>query len=360
MKCLIKTLAIYLGILILVSSPIYSQNYDFYFKLNINGIEKKINFAQKPLNQIGNRKIISKTSKKILEIGGINDSLFYAPVLIKADVEENFYVLDQISKCVKKFSSRGKLVKKYGREGSGPGEFQYPTRLYLDIQKNVYVYDSKLNRLSAFREKFIGFQIKADIFPTEFCPLDVNNLVILKYSLNSFDILEKYNFEGQRLMTFKTILNEKSRPKNFKFLGHIFMGNIIRLSSKRFVHIPECFNQLFFYNDNKIEKIISTIDNTTHPILDMEYGSGYFHIPYKTLENYKINIASFLVGKDLFIFSKKGSEKNNIMIDVYNSDTGAYKYSLKIFGLESFIAIEITGNKIYLITEDLKIKVYSY
>jgi len=339
----------------------YSQDKEYYFRININGKEDKIYFAQEPFNQIGKeRKYIFKKVNKILELGGVNDSLLYFPVAIKADSEGNFYVLDQIARCVKKFSGRGKLLRIIGHEGTAPGEFKYPIRLFLDPNKNIYVYDDHSGLLTRFSKDIIQLRVKPGDSPTEFCPLDSSKIVVLKYSINSFDIITQYNIEGKIENIYKTILDARSKTKDFKFFGHIFMGDIIRLSSTRFVHIPECFNQLFFYNEKTLERIVTTIDKTSYPILFVESGPDFRHISYKSLDEYIINWAAFMVGEELIILNSKETKKDCLMLDVYCIIDGLYKHSIKLSGIGAFSAMEMTHNKIYVISDDSKVKIFSY
>ncbi|PIP78459.1 MAG: hypothetical protein COW85_04100 [Ignavibacteria bacterium CG22_combo_CG10-13_8_21_14_all_37_15] len=335
---------------------------DFYFSLNLNKTERNIYFAEQPsLNQVGmERKFIIKKAKKIMEIGGVNDTLFYYPVSIKVDNDGYFYVLDINDKCVKKFSSKGIFEKKYGRDGKGPGEFKQPIRFYLDDQKIIYVYDGDLEILTAFSNKVKQLTFNGAISPTEFCPLDTNNIIVLKYSTNSFDILEKYNINGEKIAEFKSILDYRSKTKDFKYLGHIFMGDIVKLSQTRFVHIPQCFNMLFYYKDNKLEKVVTTIDKILHPVLNMEFGSGFFNIPYRSLDEYKINRSAYVVGNDILILNQKASNKKYKVIDVYDKNSGTYKHSIQLYGVGKIYDMEMTKDKIYVISDDLKVKIFSY
>lgn len=57
------------------------------------------------------------------------------------DNQGNVYVLDPDNRRVLKFSSEGELLWRSGRRGGGPGEYQLPTRIAVDSEGNVYVYD---------------------------------------------------------------------------------------------------------------------------------------------------------------------------------------------------------------------------
>jgi len=59
-------------------------------------------------------------------------------------------VLDGEGKKVVLFDERGDLLKQYGREGSGPGEFQYPLEMAADPGGGLVVFDLMNRRLERF------------------------------------------------------------------------------------------------------------------------------------------------------------------------------------------------------------------
>jgi sugar lactone lactonase YvrE len=68
--------------------------------------------------------------------------LFYMPSDIMVDQEGNVYVLDSGNHRIQKFDPEGRFVASFGRQGQGPGEFQYPQSIDLDNEGNMYVSDS--------------------------------------------------------------------------------------------------------------------------------------------------------------------------------------------------------------------------
>jgi len=68
--------------------------------------------------------------------------LFYMPSDIAVDKEGNVYVLDSGNHRIQKFDPDGDFLASFGRQGQGPGEFQYPQSIDLDPEGNLYVSDS--------------------------------------------------------------------------------------------------------------------------------------------------------------------------------------------------------------------------
>jgi hypothetical protein len=78
------------------------------------------------------------TLEKIRTLGDIEaldeNVTFYMPQDIALDPEGNLYVLDTGNHRIQKFSPKGNFLTTIGREGQGPGEFNYPGS--LDFGKN--------------------------------------------------------------------------------------------------------------------------------------------------------------------------------------------------------------------------------
>lgn len=68
--------------------------------------------------------------------------LFYMPSDIVVDKEGNVYVLDSGNHRIQKFDPEGHFIASFGRQGQGPGEFQYPQSIDIDADGNIYVSDS--------------------------------------------------------------------------------------------------------------------------------------------------------------------------------------------------------------------------
>ncbi len=84
---------------------------------------------------------------------------FNSPWGIAVDSSGNVYVVDSFNNCICKFDSSGIVLRKWGSEGNGEGQFKYPRGIALDSSGNVYVADTNNNRIQEFDSE--GVFIKA-------------------------------------------------------------------------------------------------------------------------------------------------------------------------------------------------------
>lgn len=88
-----------------------------------------------------------------------DDSLhFNLPTDVAVAGDGSFYVSDGYgNNRVAKFSPQGQFLFEWGRQGSGPGEFNLPHSIDIDAEGNLYVADRQNNRVQQFNPsgKFI-------------------------------------------------------------------------------------------------------------------------------------------------------------------------------------------------------------
>lgn len=94
------------------------------------------------------------TLEKILELGGADSGpeafVRIHPTSIGADEAGNLYVLDAGTFTVTVFDRQGAVVRSFGRQGGGPGEFDFPTDLAVAPDGTVGVYDFGFRGLVRF------------------------------------------------------------------------------------------------------------------------------------------------------------------------------------------------------------------
>ncbi len=80
---------------------------------------------------------------------GSEDGAFSVPSDLIFDIQDNMYVLDDGNNRVQKFGSSGTFLEKWGKSGSGIGEFYNPMGITL-YNNTVYVADSGNDRIQRF------------------------------------------------------------------------------------------------------------------------------------------------------------------------------------------------------------------
>ncbi len=82
---------------------------------------------------------------------GSGDGEFNQPRGIAADLTGSIYVADTNSHRIQKFDSMGKFLGKWGSQGAGNGQFSVPQGVAVDVSKNlIYVLDSGNFRVQKF------------------------------------------------------------------------------------------------------------------------------------------------------------------------------------------------------------------
>ena len=63
----------------------------------------------------------------------------------------NIYVTDSDNDRVQIFTSSGTFIEKFGSFGTADGQFQEPSRLFVDSEGKIYVTDDNNNRVQIFK-----------------------------------------------------------------------------------------------------------------------------------------------------------------------------------------------------------------
>lgn len=81
---------------------------------------------------------------------GAFDDAFGRIGALGLDQQDNIYVLDAMEREVRVFDAGGTLVRRFGREGEGPGEMGSADGLLVDSSGTTWVRDLRLRRFSRF------------------------------------------------------------------------------------------------------------------------------------------------------------------------------------------------------------------
>src|SRR6186997_2108125 len=79
------------------------------------------------------------------------DGLFRQPTDVAWDAEGNIYISDgYVNSRVAKYDKNGDWVKSWGSKGTGPGQFDIPHSIAIDLRDNIYVGDRTNHRIQVF------------------------------------------------------------------------------------------------------------------------------------------------------------------------------------------------------------------
>lgn len=124
-----------MAILFFALSPSLAQKVE-----TVDGVQIIHNEAQGQWGK--NPRVELEFIKTIGEMDSLDEAvIFYMPADIAFDSQGNIYVLDSGNHRIQKFSPDGKYLATIGRQGQGPGEFQYPQSLSIDSEGYLYISD---------------------------------------------------------------------------------------------------------------------------------------------------------------------------------------------------------------------------
>jgi hypothetical protein len=133
-----------------------------------NGVEVVEN-PKKPAPPKGTlSKMILKEDFSLGE-GESEEEMFGELTSIDVDSDGNIYILDRKDKKVKIFDSEGKFLRKFGRDGQGPGEMNLPITIQIISNDELVVSDALNQRLMFYSlegefKREMSTALKATVF----------------------------------------------------------------------------------------------------------------------------------------------------------------------------------------------------
>jgi hypothetical protein len=103
-------------------------------------LENEVKVIKNPKKPIYGEDVFSLEEElSIGEAEGREEYMFSEMRSIAADGEERIYVLDYKENNVKIYDKNGEFVKKFGKQGQGPGEFHLPRTVIITNQDEILV-----------------------------------------------------------------------------------------------------------------------------------------------------------------------------------------------------------------------------
>ena len=170
---------------------------------------------------------------KSIEIGHAEHS-FGSITSVCEDNEGNFYVLDAGEFTVFKFSGEGRLIKKFGGKGQGPGDFQTPRLVVFTPQAEIAVLED-LNYITFFdvRGRFIKrLDLNGRLGPTYVGPDRFLSWVWTPEGRQQVLVDSKNNiratFHTQPRESFSTTLaDESGRAVMFNYASDVYVPELL-------------------------------------------------------------------------------------------------------------------------------------
>lgn len=231
------------------------------------------------------------------------------PLSLDIDANGNVYICDQKANDVKVFDGNGSYLRTIGRQGQGPGEFNWPEKICVSVNR-LFVWEYMHRRLSILSLngefiKSINFSWQEGL-PSELKPLPDGRLIIERikphYDNVEFPqecLIELYSSDGDYL---KTIYKRNE-----------FRTKLITRPGR--TEVPQPFNPRTHWEVSPAGKIIIghsslyKID-VYDPEKGLLFSFSHKHHPVKiTAEDKKKHFSNFTVGfvKDGVISRKRGA-----------------------------------------------------
>ena len=208
----------------------------------------RILFTDSKLNKVF---CISSDQKELFSIG---DSLkLKQPTGIAySPSKDEIWVVETAAHRISVLNSKGELIKRIGKRGTGNGEFNYPTSIWIDDEGFCYVIDAMNFRIQIFdgEGKFIstfGKQGNASGYfgrPKGIATDSYHNIYITDALFHTVQIFDK---EGRFLYNF----GEQGRES-----GQFWMPFGIYIDKKDYIYISDTYNsrvQIFKINIHNIK-----------------------------------------------------------------------------------------------------------
>jgi len=145
MKTILRLKILILSLLLITASYSLAQKIETKDGIRIIHNEKEGKWGRNPELSI-------EYVKNIGNIESLNENvLFYMPADIAFDNKDNIYILDSGNHRIQKFDANGKYLATFGRQGEGPGEFQYPMSLDINSEGYLYISDPQNQRIQILK-----------------------------------------------------------------------------------------------------------------------------------------------------------------------------------------------------------------
>ena len=174
------------------------------------------------------------------EITSLNDSLILSQPtgIAYSEVTHEIWVVETAAHSIAVLNEKGKLKKRIGRRGVEPGEFNYPTSIWIDKSGQIYVVDALNFRVQVFNKEgnlISLFGKNGDgsgnfARPKGIATDSFGNIYVADALYNAVQI---FDLSGNFLYSFGTRGQDK---------GEFWMPSGIFIDSMNYIYVADCYN----------------------------------------------------------------------------------------------------------------------
>jgi hypothetical protein len=286
----------------------------------------------------------------VLEKGfsfGQNDNMLLDPRRVKVSSTGDVFVLDWGDRQVKKFSSDGTPLLKYGKGvGKGPGELTNPTDFVVDDQERVWVCDPVIGLVTIYDKRGnVSGTVRTKVPPYRIALVSQERFVIVSAPIGE-TLFSVYQLSGAFQKSFGVLIPDQTRN------GLLLDGYLCEDGEGGLIYALSRASLLVRYSPEGINRYaVETVDPFPLPQLE-RFTVGDSRVtrvdpkaPYSTLS------VAIQDGR-IYLLSRGSSpeKRQSSIIDVYTMETGDYLYSFTVPG--NCIQMDIKKFSLYCIDGD--------
>lgn len=267
---------------------------------------------------------------------GEEDKMFRYIRGLTFDSDNNIYVSDSYELVIKIYDERGNFIKSFGREGSGPGEFQTIDDIHwCGFDKLLYIADRRNNRIAQFStdgtflKAFKTSKFKARV--EKISSFDNGNFVLTARRFGG-------NFADFRILVVDHSFNEIVAEFKENFPIHSLgldmtpgFSDVGVLSGNELFYTSPSAYEIVLFDKNLTENKI--IKKSRPRMFPPQYVHG-FYSDFNALENLTKVDGKYIVGvsytqtRDIPLFQEKSDLVNFVdnerrtgcQLDIFDSD----------------------------------------
>jgi len=184
-----------------------------------------------------NKIFLCKPDKKSLTL--FTDSVFNRPTgIFYVPSDHLIWVVETNAHRISVLDEQGRVVKRFGKRGTAPGEFNYPTSVWVDKKGMVYIVDAMNFRVQIFSSagEFISQFGKpgdgsGDFARPKGIATDSYGNIYIADAL--YSAVQIFNFQGQLLYTFGTRGHGN---------GEFWMPSGIYIDNRDHIYVADSYN----------------------------------------------------------------------------------------------------------------------